>query len=112
MPGFVGVADPVVVAIVVQVVNFVGSIRVDWYQANARRVPTGNHSSIKVVIQAVFVGIDELCRTTDATGCDVVLRGLSFHVVSDAVVVAIDVKRVGDSILVSVYEVSSRKDEL
>ena len=100
-PAFGDVQNRVAIAIGIQEVNCAIAIGINGVKSNARRRVTTDHSRIEVIIQAIAIGINEVHRA-DATGRDETLRRLSFHIVRDAVIVAVDVEAIYDAVTIGV----------
>ena len=100
-PAFGDVQNRVAIAIGIQEVGRAIAIGIDRIEPDARGRVSTYYTSIEVVIQAIAIGINEVHRA-DATGRDETLRRLSFHIVRDAVIVAVDVEAIYDAVTIGV----------
>ena len=99
MARFVSIARSVVVTIEVQVINFVCAIGVDCFQSQSASADASGRTFVNV-IQAVRIRVDERSCSAETTRRDVIGRRLSFHVIRDAIVVAVEVQVVQYSVAV------------
>ena len=99
-PAFGDVQNRVAIAIGIQEVNCAIAIGINGIKSNTRRRVTTDHSCIEVIIQAIAIGINEV--GTLPTGRDETCCCLRFHIIGDAVVVAVDVEAIYDAVTIGV----------